>query len=100
MQRLDCELAEADQMAGSYPGVRGGGARSDRRGRLKLVSSTEPTARQLKALQAAKELEEGRSVHINLGAAEECCDLRWLQAYNGGYLLTEGGRAALRRHTL
>jgi len=64
------------------------------------VSSIEPTARQLKALQAAKELEEGRSVHINLGDAEECCDLRWMQAYNGGYLLTEVGRAVLRRHTL
>lgn len=64
------------------------------------MSSIEPTARQLKALQAAKELEEGISVHINIGTAEECCDLKWLQASQGGYLLTDAGRAVLRRHTL
>jgi hypothetical protein len=65
-----------------------------------MTEQSNPSERQLRALSAARDAEAGRSVHINVGDAEECCDRGWLQAYNRGYLLTEAGRAALRNHTL
>jgi hypothetical protein len=64
------------------------------------VTEEPPTSRQLKALSAARDYEDGKTVHLNLGVAEECCDLGWLRAERGGYILTQKGRSVLAEHTL
>jgi hypothetical protein len=55
-----------------------------------------PTERQLRALRAIADLEEGRRAVLNVADAEECENLGWAEAQpGGGYALTDAGREVL-----
>jgi hypothetical protein len=53
------------------------------------------TDRQFRALQTAFAYEAGERVYLDKEDSEICRAKGWLEAVNGGYLLTDAGRSVL-----